>query len=199
MNRNTNKKSQVRLLRGIAVAVFGLVISATVMSLFPDQAHLLALIVALLLIYFGLRGIAHYSRAEKWLPLEATICSVGEDWIDVSLRYSKLRYFYPIVEYEYCFNGNDYKSDSVSFEVENIWVPESDAWGTKTKSGEKFWTGWRKGESIIVYVNPENPTESVVINKIDKKYRSQNLALIAGGVLIGFTWLCLWILRLSPP
>ena len=54
-------------------------------------------------------------------------------------------------------------------------------WGTKTRSEEKFWDDWRNGKKIIIYVNPENPTESVIFNKIDKKHRSQNLALILGG------------------
>jgi len=97
-NMDTNKKSQERFLKGIAVVVFGLVISTIVMSSFPGQAHFLALIVALLLIYLGLRGIAHYSRAKKWLPIEAIICNIRENWIDVSLRYSRLRYFYPYIE-----------------------------------------------------------------------------------------------------
>lgn len=193
MSLVTNKKSQERLLKGVAVAVFGLIISTIVMSSIPDQAHFLALIVSLLLIYFGLRGIVHYSRAEKWLPIEATVCNISEDWIDVSLRYSKLRCFYPDIEYEYCFNGNSYKSNAVSFDVDDILVPELDRWGTKTRNEEKFWNGWRNGENIIIYANPENPSESVISNKMGKNHRSQNLALIVGGGLVGLIWLCLWI------
>lgn len=92
MNQGASNKSQERLLKWIGIAVFGLIISTIVMSFIPVQANFLALIISSLLIYSGLRGIAHYSRAEKWLPIEATICNISEDWIDVSSRYSKLSF-----------------------------------------------------------------------------------------------------------
>src|ERR1017187_4042732 len=151
MTRNLNKKSIERILKGVTTAVFTLILSIIVIDLFPNQTHLIILIIALALIFIGLRGFVYYSRAEKWTPIQATIRSMKEEWVDVVLRYFTLRYFYPSIEYEYYYHENNYVSNSVSFEIENIWVPELDSWGTKTKSEDKFWYDWKNGDVVTIY------------------------------------------------
>ena len=47
-------------------------------------------------------------------------------------EFSNLKYYYPIVEYEYITNGLAYSGNIVLVEKENIWVPEVNNWGDLT-------------------------------------------------------------------
>lgn len=175
-------------MHGVGVAIVALVLSSVFINIFPSQGHFVVLAISMALVFAGAHGIFNHARAERWVSVEATILDLREKWIDVILHYNALRHFYPEIRYQYTFQGVEYISDTVGFEVENIWVPEFDGWGIKTKDNAKFWYGWGEGKKITAYVNASNPAKSVIINKVSKKYISQQMALIFGGILIGMLW-----------
>lgn len=192
MAYSINAESRTRLIIGAAIAIFAVALAGIVLGISPDTAPTVALALSVTLIVVGLRALFYYARASKWPSVEATVLGVTEDRIDVIMHYNALRHFYPKIRYQYTFQGVEHISDRVSFQVEDIWVPEYDPWGIKTEEKAKFWRNWKEGEKIAAYVNPRKPSESVLIRQAARRNRSQQVALIVGGVLIGAIWLFLF-------
>lgn len=184
-----NADSKRRLVFGAGIAFLALVLSYIPIVVFPQYGHLAILVIAVALISVGALQYFQYTRAGRWVPVKATVLDIREKCIDVVLHYNALKYYYPEICYKYNFQGGSHTSSSVSFDVENIWVPEVDSWGMKTDNTSKFWHEWKEGAIITAYVNHKNPNESVIINKVSKKAKSQQMALVVGGVMIGFLWL----------
>ncbi len=106
-------------------------------------------------------------------------------------QYTRLKFYYPEVTYKYVYEGKEYESSSVSNNLENIWVPEVDEWGTPTPEDKKFWSKWVPGTEIEVLINPRKPSEAVIYKKLSRKYRSHNYALIVGGLLLVAAWMAI--------
>lgn len=186
-----NARSKKRLVLGAGIAILALAISFPALTAFPHYGHYLVLAISVTLISVGTYQGIGYARAGRWTPAEATVLDIREEWIDVILHYSALKHYYPAIRYQYAFQGVSYISSTVSFDVENIWVPEFDSWGMKTDNTARFWNGWAQGTTITAYVDTRNPSKAVIINKMTRNARSQQLAFIAGGVIIGILWLYL--------
>ncbi|MDH5389189.1 MAG: DUF3592 domain-containing protein [Gammaproteobacteria bacterium] len=154
------------------------------------QSHYIILSIAIALSAIGIFRLNKYSSLNKWVKLGAIILSIKESWKDVALSpYSIAKYYYPEIEYEYNFNSNSYKSKAVSFNLQNIWVCEVDDFGIEAKDDDMFWRAWQKGDEISIYVNPQQPSQAVIINELVSQYKSHNLALIISGILIFTLWL----------
>ncbi len=154
--------------------------------------HNLVLIISITLFTIGIYRLNKYNSLKKWIKLEAVISSIKEKHKEVALsEYAKVKYFYPEISYDYTINNYNHKSNSVSSNVENIWVCEIDNYGLETKDENMFWRSLKTGDTIDVFINPKQPQESVMVNTISKNYKSHNLALIISGVLIFSLWLYL--------
>ena len=164
-------------------------VCSVVVYFYPRYAHLVILLIALILIILGAGNILPYWLVRKWQRHEAVITIITEAIEKVpESQYSLKNYYYPLINYHYQYNGQDYDSDKVSFEIENIWLPECNAWGDKLDEKEKFWHGWTQGTIIPIYINTAVPSESVVINRLSKKRRSHHYAVISAGVAILILW-----------
>lgn len=148
----------------------------------------LPLVIAFVLIALGIGRMIPYLRARNWVPSTGTVVSNSEIWSVVVLRFLRIKYYFPRIEYEYQFKGRSYISNRVSFEKQNVWIPEVDSWGTPIGNSQRFWASWSEGTTIPIYIDPNNPSESVVIKNLDKKRRSHHLALITGGFLVLLIW-----------
>lgn len=147
------------------------------------------LLIAIVLIATGSSRIFKYNEMNKWVQINAVIFSMKESWRNVALSAtSTVKYYYPCIDYSYSFNNKQYNANRVAFDIQNIWVCEVDDWGLPLKEGDKFWHTWKEGSNITAYVNPKQPTQSVIFNKFSNKYKSHNIALIAGGLLLGAIW-----------
>lgn len=173
---------------GFGAAIFAVLLSGVALTASVHSGPFLILAISIAHIFTGVRGIIHDTQSAKWPSVEATVLDIREDRIDVIMHSYAQRYFYPKIRYQYAFQGVEYISDIVSFQVANIWVPEYDCRGIITDEKARFWYGWKEGEKIAAYVNTRNPVESAIINKVGKKIRSQQIALVVGGVLIGAVW-----------
>ncbi len=145
--------------------------------------------IAFVLSVAGIWQMVPYRRARSWLKTTATIIHIEESSYREQGEHHHFTYFFPIVRYEYPFNGKKYQSDRVSFEVENIGVPELNNWGVKTADREKFWHGWAEGTKIEAFVNPDNAEESVIIRETSRRRGSHHWALFLSGVLLVGVWL----------
>jgi hypothetical protein len=191
MAYSINAESRKRLIVGVAASLSAVALAGMVLAISPRAAPVVTMALPVTLIFAGLRGLVNDARASKWPSVEATVLGVSEDWIDVIMHYNALRHFYPRVRYRYTFQGVEYVSDRVSFQVEDIWVPEYDQWGIKTDGAAKLWRNWKEGGKIAAYVNPKNPAESLLVPRAARRNKSQQIALVVGGVLIGVVWFCL--------
>ena len=82
-----------------------------------------------------------------------------------------------------------YNSNKVSFELENMWVPKVDNWGSETASIDRFWSDWAIGNTIPVFIDPNDFKSSVVVNKVSSKRLSHYLALLVTGTILIVIWL----------
>lgn len=169
----------------VTIATFtGFVIYA-----FGKNQHIL-FIVGTALIVIGLCGFAPYLFTKRWISIPATVISVEERYREVaSSTYEKIKYYYPYIRYQYEIDGRVYDSDRVAFEISTMWVPEVDNWGTPNSEEHKFWCSISKGSVIDVFVNPQEPTESVVFNALNNNRLSHHSALVVGGVFCVVIWI----------
>lgn len=148
-----------------------------------------SLLIAIALIAIGGSRILKYNEMNKWVKIDAVILSMKESWKNVALSAtSTVKYYYPCTDYSYSFNNKQYNANRVAFDIQNIWVCEVDDWGAPLKEDDKFWHTWKEGSNITAYVNPKQPSQSVIFNKFSNGYKSHNIALIAGGLLTGAVW-----------
>lgn len=186
------KPTEKKLIR-FTLKLLGLVsIAFLVMVLAPQQAHHLLLLIAALLVVKGLGSLLQYREQANWTEFEGKVISVSEREEEVAIsKVSRLKYFYPEIEYEYVADGVTRRGKRVAFEKESLWVPEFDDWGDPLAEEKKWWLPLQPGDEVPVYVNPHNRDESVLIKDVSKARRSHHLALVAGGVLLALAWLIL--------
>lgn len=161
-----------------------------------DLTHHLVLIISLTLISIGVYRLKKYSALDKWIQSKAVISSIEEQHKEVALsEYTTAKYFYPEICYAYSISNRNYESSSVCPNIENLWVCEVDNFGVETKDENMFWRSLKNGDVIDVFINPKQPEESVLIKAFSINYKSHNLALIMGGMLIFLLWLYLKIIN----
>ncbi|MBT2990212.1 MAG: DUF3592 domain-containing protein [Candidatus Thiodiazotropha sp. (ex Ctena orbiculata)] len=156
----------------------------------PEYAHYILLLVAAILIVVGAGSLLNYRSQSSWLESKATLVSIEEHEEAVAIsQYSRLKYYYPTIEYEYTANGKFYSGNRVSVEKENVWIPEVNAWGDPTPVEERWWLSLKPGDDLPVYINPRNHDQAVLIKGASKARSSHHLALLLGGMLVGLIWL----------
>lgn len=154
----------------------------------------LVLILGVALVGLGVARMYPYLRSRNWVAGTARVVSISELCAQVRLTYNvRIKYYFPKVEYEYKSEGSQLKSNRVSFEKQNVWVPEVDSWGSPADKTRVLWANWSKDSTIPIYINPNNPKESVIVRDLSKKRRSHHLAFITGGILLLLAWAVLLI------
>lgn len=158
---------------------------------FPYYAHYLLVLIAAALWYLGVKGIASCAWVKRWPVTSGTITSIEEGFQYIAASpYQTIRFIFPIVTYDFFWDGRAHSSNRVSCERENVWVPEVDAWGVANK-GRRLWDDWAVGTQVTVYVNTKKPEDSVLVAHISRKRLSHHVALIVGGTLFFIGWVVL--------
>ena len=176
----------------IALKILALVcISGVVILVFPENKHHILLVIAGVLLTAGLGPLIKYNEQSKWGREKATLKSITEkEEIKVIGQYNeKMKYFYPELEYEYSIDGERHSGNTISFERENIWVPETNSWGEPTPEDKRWWHSLSAGDEITIFVNPRNPEETVVYPTVNTRRRSHHLALVLSSIILGLLWL----------
>ncbi len=177
----------------VSLKLIGLLCIAFLIILFlPGYAHHLLLVISAALILSGFGSLLGYREQAKWIEATARLTSVNEREEEVAVsEYSRIKYYYPEIEYEYKTNGALHSGRNVSFEKENVWVPEVNKWGDPTPEEKRWWLSYKPGDEIPVYINPGDESEAVLVKYVVKARRSHHLALMASGFLLGLMWLLL--------
>ncbi|MCU7943069.1 MAG: hypothetical protein KZQ87_10345 [Candidatus Thiodiazotropha sp. (ex Cardiolucina cf. quadrata)] len=72
----------------------------------PLQAHHLLLVISITLILIGGGSLLKHKQHNNWIEDKAKIVDIGEASEIVAVgQYSKLKYFYPVIDYEYAVDG----------------------------------------------------------------------------------------------
>ncbi|MEW8523899.1 MAG: DUF3592 domain-containing protein [Candidatus Thiodiazotropha endolucinida] len=158
----------------------------------PLQAHHLLLVISITLILIGGGSFLKYKQHNNWIEDKAKIVDIGEASEIVAIgQYSKLKYFYPVIDYEYAVDGKNYSGNTVSNEKENVWVAEVNGWGDPNPETARWWLSLKPEDDIPVFINPKNHSDTVLVKGASKVRRSHHLALLLGGLLLGLIWLTL--------
>lgn len=166
----------------------------------PQHAHHLLLVIAAALVFIGMGCLLKYKEQANWIEKKAKLKRINErEEVVVISEYSRLRYYYPEIEYEYVANGPTHLGKIVSFEKENVWVPEVNNWGDPTPKEKRWWLSLKPDDELPVYVNPRDESEAVIIKEVHSSRRSHYLAIIASGFLVGLMWLLLVNDNLTMP
>lgn len=174
----------------LTVKLIGLICVAFLVTAYlPEFKHHLLLVISVALILIGLRPLLKYKEQEYWTENSAEVKSINELEEEVATSHTgRLKYYYPAMEYEYPANGSMHFGKTVSFEKENIWVPEVNELGDPTPKEKRWWFSLSPGDRLPVYINPRNTNEAVLIRNKSKHRKSHHLALIAGGIILGVIW-----------
>jgi hypothetical protein len=171
---------------GVAATLAGLIVLAL-----PQLAPYMFLVIGLVLITVGGGKIKKAREKARWPQVPAVLTSVDESEFgiaDSQYEQSVRQYLYPVVEYEYEVNGKSLRGTKVADAVKDIAVPVIDNLGSKVSDSDKFWHEWVKGTRVTAYVNPEEPSESVLVPQLSKRMRSHYAAIMVSGVLLLFCW-----------
>lgn len=192
------KHTDVKFLRNALKVITLMSVASAFAIAVPQHAHYLLVVIALVLVLAGLGLRLRYKEQNNWVEHSATILFIEErDELITESQYSKTKYFYPFIKYAYLLNGKSYSGSTVSFERENIWVAETNSWGDSVNADDKWWSSLSVDSTLPVYINPKNPDEAVLIIEMSKHRGSHSLALIAGGILVGFLWFWLAYMGLT--
>ena len=144
-------------------------------------------IIGVVLILMGILRFKKYKNLKLWIEVPATINYIKESNYSPFLSFfsesSLWKVYYPEVNYSYFYKGDNLESDRVSLNLSNIGIFLSDNQVTESYN-HRFWYKWKKELDIKAFVNPDNPRESVLINKMSQNFKSTNISLIVAGILI---------------
>jgi len=100
----------------------------------------------------------HKARtSKKWLTSCGVIVSS-----DVICEYIDAAYYKPKIVYKYSVNGKEYFSSEYTF-GESSWIIESKA--------HEVVNSYEQDMSIIIYYNPNNPSEAVLLREVSEDYK----------------------------
>lgn len=141
---------------------------------------------------YALKELVAYKRKRNWLKTHATVMHAAERVWCISGRQID-QYFYPEVVYQYV-HANQKHTNSLAFdEFENIRVPitvneqEVDSVGKR----KRWWLGYAAGDAIEVFVNPKQPSQSVLVNTISTQRKVRLTLVFLAGVCTACAWVFL--------
>jgi hypothetical protein len=141
------------------------------------MAIALLVVIGCVLVYLGSSRILRYRNVESWRQIDIEILDAEIGWQMESIRFSRVRYFYPEISYAYTVNGQYIRSDRVSFDKKGIWLD-------KREAAEKLLDEIKKNRSA--FYNPRNIADSVILKDLAPKRISHDITLVISGLLLIF-------------
>ena len=141
------------------------------------HAYLIITFVGALLTFIGIRGLNRYRVVRKWARTDGVLVDLLPGYAEERIKYSSLKYQYPVAEYEYYVQEKKHVGTKISVEPKNAWVLVDEA-------SRSPWVHWKKGEKVTVFFDPSNPAHSVLIPELQPRRRSHLFALTLSGLLL---------------
>lgn len=130
-----------------------------------------------LLIYFGGRYILKANQTKKWTATSIVILDKGVEREREPAQFGALYKYYPFITYEYEVLGTKYQSKKIYFDARACFDYEESA-------AKKYLSDLSLLE--VAYVNPNDPSESILIQGIPKGKIVRSLSMIFFGFFILF-------------
>lgn len=136
---------------------------------------ILLILSGLIIMIRGLAPLISLKRIKKWHKVNITINEARLlSELDV-IKYARLTYYYPVIEYSYETNGTLVQNNKVSVDKKGIWVDSID-------EARKLMDEITSNK--IAYINPDNTAESIIIPHVSERRISHYKALIVSGAIL---------------
>lgn len=126
---------------------------------------------------------APYRAARRWCVIEGRIVEIEVEAFKKPAVYVALDYLRPSVRYEYVVDGQSFNNNRISFDRANVEVLDEGQPG--------YWKEWNRGNPVKVLVNPNNPTEAVLLPGPRRERRHHYRAVVLAGALLIVVGTCL--------
>ncbi|MFT5592093.1 MAG: hypothetical protein ACI8SR_000450 [Oceanicoccus sp.] len=133
------------------------------------------------LLFFIIFLIVFIFRVKNKLSTEKVIgrlIEVDEGFINIKQQYYNIKHFYPILSYEYNYQGRCYSGKTSKSDIRRYMIPEIDKWGMLNKDKVFFWRELKVGEDIPILVKVNNPNYSIINVSEEKRFKSENLVFL---------------------
>lgn len=132
--------------------------------------------IGIALIIWAFARTSKYRTAKNWDRVEGIIVEARVEQVKVPAVYVYLDYLIPQVRYRYFVGDSGINGEAVSFERRNVMV--------EAGSSDRYWSEWVAGRTVDVFVNPEEPTDAVLIPDLRPQRKSHYYALVLAGILL---------------
>ena len=138
------------------------------------------LILGLIITTFGVVYLNQVKSTRGWKVAKGNIIDLGVEEIPNVSKDNPISY-YPDIKYEYSYGGQTFFNQSIGFYSKfTPGVPEGVFAGTESEV-QHFLKGYSLNSIVDVYVNPHNPTESIIVNDLQVR---DFIYLLTGFLLI---------------
>lgn len=141
------------------------------------HAYLIITFMGAILTFIGIRGLNRYRLVGKWSRTDGVLINLHPGYAEERIKYSSLKYEYPVAEYEYYVQDKKHVGTKISVEPKNAWVLVDEV-------SDSPWSQWENGEKVAVFFDPCNPAHAVLIPQLQPRRRSHLLALTLSGLLL---------------
>ena len=123
------------------------------------------LILGLIISAFGIIYLNQVKSTQGWKIAKGNIIDLGIDEIPNAGKDNPIS-FYPDIKYEYSYEGQTYFNQSIGYYSKlTPGVPDGVFAGTESEV-QDFLKGYSLNSIIDVYINPNNPSESIIVKNI---------------------------------
>lgn len=131
---------------------------------------------------FGLIGVHDALQCKKWIKVRGHIIDATVGNVSTNLQPVSSDTSVPDIVYEYQYNGQVYFSSSIAYFAASDMSLQSSYYANNEVDVLKFLTQYPVGSDVDVFINPDNPEESVLDTSLQLPVF---FPLICGILLIG--------------
>ena len=92
----------------------------------------------------------------------AKVLSLEEGTKVITQQKSQMKFYYPIMEYEYLYNEQTYTGQTKASDIKRLMVSAVDHLGEPTKDEKFIWRQCKVGDEVPVLINESKPHKSVI-------------------------------------
>lgn len=177
MLRRPTPAEKAAVVRGFRVFAAGIALLLTVAILGPGLAWIPSLLVAGVLIGYGIAGLRRAARVRSWLRVPGRVLGTSVGEVAEPGKVAMYTHYYPVVEFEYA-------TPRGRFTASGYGPAAADHRSLDRAEIEAVLARYPEGAEIQVYARPADHATAVLEPGISRTRRSQYLAAIVAGLLV---------------